>query len=100
MLPSSVIHNFAVCMWTDVSEERITFIFRFENHPSKKPDAGRTSETHVHLQTTRPYIAEDGNIHNYRCENLLLLQSNQHFITIREIHQIHALVPHKAHSSL
>jgi hypothetical protein len=30
----------------------------------------RPSETSVHIRTTRRYIPEDGNIHNYRCENL------------------------------
>jgi hypothetical protein len=29
-----------------------------------------SSETSVHIRTTRCYIPEDGNIHNYRCENL------------------------------
>jgi hypothetical protein len=28
-----------------------------------------SSETSVHIRTTRRYILEDGNIHNYRCEN-------------------------------
>jgi hypothetical protein len=30
----------------------------------------RSSETAVHIQTTRRYIPEDDNVHNYRCENL------------------------------
>jgi hypothetical protein len=30
----------------------------------------RSSETSVHIQTTQRHIPEDGNIHNYRCENL------------------------------
>jgi hypothetical protein len=29
-----------------------------------------SSETSVHIRTTRHYIPDDGNIHNYRCENL------------------------------
>jgi hypothetical protein len=28
-----------------------------------------SSETPVHIPTTRRFITEDGNIHNYRCEN-------------------------------
>jgi hypothetical protein len=30
----------------------------------------RYSETTAHIRTTRRYIPEDVNIHNYRCENL------------------------------
>jgi hypothetical protein len=29
-----------------------------------------SSETSVHVRTTRRYIPEDGDFHNYRCENL------------------------------
>jgi hypothetical protein len=29
----------------------------------------RSSETSIHIRTTRHYIREDGNIHNYRYEN-------------------------------
>jgi hypothetical protein len=43
-----------------------------------------SSETSVHIRTTRSYIPEDGNIYNYRCENLksyenkaVLLESTQ-----------------------
>jgi hypothetical protein len=60
--------------------ERIASIFRVKNQMSKTParsrwftskmEVIRTSETFVHIQTTRPYIPEDGNIHNCRCENL------------------------------
>jgi hypothetical protein len=49
-------------MWTDVSEEHITSILAVENQPS--------SETSVHIRTTRRDIPEDGNIHNYSCKNL------------------------------
>jgi hypothetical protein len=37
LLPPHGIYRRVVCMWTDVSEERITSIFRVENQPSKKP---------------------------------------------------------------
>jgi hypothetical protein len=66
-------------MWTDVSEERITSIFKVENQPSKKPSCSRwwwkievirSSETSVHIQTARRYTPEYGNIHNFSCENL------------------------------
>jgi hypothetical protein len=30
----------------------------------------RSSETSVHIRTTKTYISEDSNIYNYRCENL------------------------------
>jgi hypothetical protein len=36
MLPSSEIQRCVVRMWADISEERITSIFRVENQPSKK----------------------------------------------------------------
>jgi hypothetical protein len=53
-------------MWTDVSEERITSIFRVENEPSKKPACSRWLDS---LPAGR-YTQENGNIYNYRCENL------------------------------
>jgi hypothetical protein len=41
------------------------------------------SETSVHRRTTRSYIPEDGNIHNYRYENLksynVILDARPHF---------------------
>jgi hypothetical protein len=35
-----------------------------------KMEVMRSTETSVHIQTTRCYISECGNIHIYRCENL------------------------------
>jgi hypothetical protein len=35
-----------------------------------KMEAIGSSEMSVHIRTTRRYIPEDGNFHNYRCENL------------------------------
>jgi hypothetical protein len=40
-LPSSAIQRRVVSMWTDVSEESITYTFRVENQPSKKPVCSR-----------------------------------------------------------
>jgi hypothetical protein len=76
-------------MWTDVSEECITSIFRLENQLRKKPaciwwlgclaqkmEVVLSSETSVHIQTTFHIqttwrrVTEDGNIRNYHCENL------------------------------
>jgi hypothetical protein len=37
-------------------------------HP--KIEMVRSYKTSVHIWTTRRYIPEDGNIHDYRCENL------------------------------
>jgi hypothetical protein len=34
-------------------------------------EAVRSSETCVRIRTTRRYISQDGNIHNYRYENLI-----------------------------
>jgi hypothetical protein len=48
MLLSSVIQRRVVLMWTDVSEELITYIFTVENQSRK---------------TTRRYILQDANIH-------------------------------------
>jgi hypothetical protein len=36
----------------------------------------RFEGTPVHIRTTRRYIPEDGNIHNYRCENLKSYEGN------------------------
>jgi hypothetical protein len=66
---------------TDVSEERITFIFRVKNQQSKKQTYSRwlgwfstlkmevipCSETSLHSQNTLRYVPNDSNIHNYRC---------------------------------
>jgi hypothetical protein len=64
-------------MWTSVSEDHVTSIFRVKNQLSKKPACNKlkveeilSSQTLTHIRTTQRYIAEDGNIHNYRCENL------------------------------
>jgi hypothetical protein len=38
--------------------------------PTLKMEVIPSSETSIHIQTTRQYIPEDGNIHNYGCENL------------------------------
>jgi hypothetical protein len=70
-------------MSIDVSEERVTSIFRVQmamnllhagfllcSFWTLKMEAIRSSETSVHKPTARRYITEDGNIHNYRCENL------------------------------
>jgi hypothetical protein len=64
-------------MWTYISEERVSSIFRVENYPSKKPACSkwlglfstfkmeviRFSETSVHIWTTRRYILEECNFH-------------------------------------
>jgi hypothetical protein len=88
MLPSSEIQRRVIRMRKDVSEERITSIFRIKQQQSKKPEYSRwlgrilflarlifdhkfEGETSVHIRTTRRYIPEDGNIHNSRCENLI-----------------------------
>jgi hypothetical protein len=39
-------------------------------YPTLKVEAISSAETWVHIRTTRHYIPENGNIHNYRCENL------------------------------
>jgi hypothetical protein len=57
MLPSSGIYRGVLRTGTEVSEECITSNFRVE--------------TSVHIRTTRRYIQQEGNIYNYRCENLI-----------------------------
>jgi hypothetical protein len=73
----SGIYRRVVHMWTNVSEKRISSIFRVENHPSKKPasirwlgwfstlkmEVIRSPETSVHIWTTRHFILEECNIH-------------------------------------
>jgi hypothetical protein len=44
--------------------------FLFHWFYTLKTEAIHSSETLVHIRTARHYISEDGNIHNYRCENL------------------------------
>jgi hypothetical protein len=34
------------------------------------PSGGKASETSILIRTKQRHIPEDGNIHNYRCENL------------------------------
>jgi hypothetical protein len=74
MLPSSGIWESVVHMWSDVSEENITPIFRVENQTSKKQEcyqspseAIRCSETSVHIQTALRFTAEEGNIEGRSC---------------------------------
>jgi hypothetical protein len=58
-------------MWTDVSEERITSIFKVENQPGKKLACCRWIGRNVgHIRIARRCIPEDGNNHNYRCDIL------------------------------
>jgi hypothetical protein len=52
MLPSSGIQRRVVCMGTDVSEERITSIFRVEEQAARKQRAA----------ATRRCITEDSNM--------------------------------------
>jgi hypothetical protein len=75
MLPSSGIYRRVVRMLTDVSEERIRPYlmntgFLLGCFSTLKMEVICSSETSLHTQTTRRYIPEDGNVHNYRCENL------------------------------
>jgi hypothetical protein len=70
---------------TDVSEENIASIFRFEKINSAetsklsstlKMEAICSSETSVETQrTTRRHIAEDDTLHNHRCEKPQILHS-------------------------
>jgi hypothetical protein len=134
----TIVWDIVTCMWTDVSKERVTSIFRAENKLKKKNVASRwhappkrrfiyglhgdisqktttfilpgyllhaglslawistlkvemkrSSETLVHIQTTWRYIPEDGNIHNYRCDNLISkLRNNSLLHNICEHQQI------------
>jgi hypothetical protein len=64
----------------DVSEERISTIFRVEISVSEEPakqvaadlnmEAIHSSETSVHTRSTRRHIPEYGIIHSHRCGNL------------------------------
>jgi hypothetical protein len=57
-------------VWTDVSEERIAFIFRVEKSASEEPalsmwqqmEAIRSSETSVHTRSPLRHIQEDGKL--------------------------------------
>jgi hypothetical protein len=69
---SNVAMNCAVVMRTDGSEERITSIFRIQSQPSNKPARSRRLRVILpNIETARPYISEDGNIHNYKEWRLL-----------------------------
>jgi hypothetical protein len=84
-------------VWTDVSEERISFIYRVEKSASEEAawvqppahadfsladfstvnmEAIRSSEKSVHIRSTRRHIPEDGILHSHRRENL---KSYKHF---------------------
>jgi hypothetical protein len=81
MLLYSVIQLRAVHMWTDVSKEHISYIFRARTllqdgfwsgwFSALKIEVIHSSETSVHIRTTRRCKPEDGNIHKYRFENLV-----------------------------
>jgi hypothetical protein len=70
--------------WTEVSEGRITSIFRVENQTNKKPECSRClgrirfSETSIHIRSSWRYIPENANIHNYRWESLKSFKTNYH----------------------
>jgi hypothetical protein len=76
MLPSSATQRRVVCIWTDVSEERIASNFRVKYQQSKKPECRRW------LGNTQ-HIPEDGNNHKYRCDNLKSYRVNTLFSVVR-----------------
>jgi hypothetical protein len=54
----------------DVFIQLLHAIFFLDWFSTFKMEVLSFSETSVHIWTTRRYIPEDGNIHNYRSENL------------------------------
>jgi hypothetical protein len=52
--------------------------FLLDPFPTLKMEVIRSSETSVHIRTTRRYIPEDWSIRNYRCENLKSCISLRH----------------------
>jgi hypothetical protein len=66
-MPSSETWRLVDLVWSDVSEERISCIFRVEKPASEEPAwAGGCS----HTRSTRRHILEDGILHSHRHENL------------------------------
>jgi hypothetical protein len=64
-MPSSGMWRSVYLVWTDVSEERISSIFRVEKSASEEPAwAGGCK------RSTRRYNPEDGILHSHRRENL------------------------------
>jgi hypothetical protein len=71
MLQSSGIYRRVVLMWTEVSASHLLQVgFLLCWFSTQKTEVISSSETSVQVPTTRRYVLEDGNIHNYRCENL------------------------------
>jgi hypothetical protein len=95
-MPSSWMWRCVDLLWTDASEERVTYTFRVEksaieeptwaggcrlSHQSKtvfsdfstlKMEAIHSSETSIHTKSTRRRIPEDGILHSHRREHLIL----------------------------
>jgi hypothetical protein len=71
MFPCPGVYRCVVRMRTDVSEERVTSIFRVEKSAEQETSVQeviRSSETSVHILTTRRYIPENVNIQlSYSC---------------------------------
>jgi hypothetical protein len=65
------------------SAKQETSVLQVARSSTLKMDVIRSSETSDHIRTTWRYIPEDGNIHNYLCENLKFYNlGNTHILLI------------------
>jgi hypothetical protein len=91
---------FVDLVWTNISEEHITSIFRVEKSTSSlqppghagsslvdfstlKMEAIRSSKTLAHTRSTRHHIPEDSILHSHRCENLKSYMCENVFLSSR-----------------
>jgi hypothetical protein len=68
-MPSSGMWRRVYLVWTDVSEERITSIFRVVN-PRARNQREQVAADSVRTRFTRRHIPENGILHTHRYENL------------------------------
>jgi hypothetical protein len=74
--------------------------FLFAWFSTLKMELVRSSATSVHIRSTQRYIAEDGNIHNYGCENLKTLRSIWFKVLNQFRYNLRTLLLHDLHCNV